>query len=198
MSKETPVVHELSQERIRQEIQNAKQYFNLRDSLLHNNRFVLIGCGKEKLDTKVAVTPDKLYTSKLFQLRLTYTKERNLAWAVLSANFGIVFPSEQIMPYELKISDLNKLDKLTLKAQAANWLVSRFRIAVFNSEIPFDPKTITIEVHAGQDYYDEFVPVLKGLGFQVELPVAGMGIGTQLQYYIESIRLLRQLSPPLG
>lgn len=185
---------QLSPERVKQEIQEAQHYFHLAQSLLHHNRFVIIGCGKEKLNTKdgVGATPDKLYTSKLFQLRLTYVKERNLAWAVCSANYGFVFPFESVASYELKISDLDKLNRLLLKTQAANWLASRFHDAVFSSEIPLDPKKITIEFHAGQDYYDEFVPMLKGLGFNVETPVAGLSIGRQLQFYISCIRQLRE------
>jgi len=191
MPDEIPV----SPERVREEVQDALELFNLSQSLLHHNRFVVIGCGKEKLDTKVAVTPDKLYTSKLFQLRLAYAKERNLAWAVLSANYGFVFPKEKIMPYELKMTGLDKLHRLKLKVESARWFVSRIYTAVFASEILFDPKNITIEVHAGQDYYDEFVPLLKGLGFVVETPVAGMSIGHQLKYYITELRLRRQLIP---
>ncbi len=182
----------LSQDRVKQEIQEAQHYFHLAQSLLHHNRFVIIGCGKDKLNTEHSVTPDKLYTSKLFQLRLTYAKERNLAWAVCSANYGFIFPFESVTPYEVKISDLDRLNRLLLKTQAAHWLASRFHIAVFASEIPFDPKKITIEFHAGQDYYNEFVPMLKGLGFNVETPVAGLSIGHQLKLYISCIRQLRE------
>lgn len=191
----TKEVHQLSPERVREEVQDALDLFNLSQSLLYHNRFVVIGCGKEKLDTKVAVTPDKLYTSKLFQLRLSYAKERHLAWAALSANYGFVFPTEKIMPYDLKMADLDKLHRLKLKAEAAAWFVKRIFTTVFVSEILFNPKDITIEVHAGQDYYDEFVPLLKGLGFMVETPVAGMSIGHQLKFYITELRLRRQLIP---
>lgn len=79
--------------------------------------FVLVGCGKQKRDTDEPVEVRDLYTSTYSGLKRRYAEaatqwareashQRN-AWAILSAEHGILLPRIEVEPYETTVEDLD-------------------------------------------------------------------------------------------
>jgi hypothetical protein len=141
-------------------------------------RIVLIGCGKSKADTgRRRVIPTELYTGSLFQKRAAYAERRSLPWAVLSAKYGLVWSDTSIQNYDLKLDDLAPIDRAAWAVGVVSQLLSSFD----------DDRTklagVTIEIHAGRQYADTLSAMLTLVGFKVEIPTAGLGIGDQLGAY---------------
>lgn len=157
-------------------------------SLTLHKRFALIGCSSTKTDEPGSHTPDKLYTSALFQKRLQYVTLRGIAWSVISANFGLLLPWDRRPTYNLRMQDLDATDRSLLVCH----VLFQFATAVKNIAHDIPPKEITIEFHAGKEYGAQLCPILTTLGYKVEYPFEGLGIGEQLGWYTRKISELTE------
>ena len=65
---------------------------------------VLVGCGKAKHDGTLPAK-DK-YSSNYFGLKREYAEEVGDAWAIISAEYGVVEPDEEIDDYDTTVRDM--------------------------------------------------------------------------------------------
>lgn len=114
-----------------------------------------------------------LYRSPLFRKRRAYAEASGKPWAILSALHGLIEPSQEIAPYDVRLSDLPRRDQIEWGFRTAAQLADRFR--------PVDGKTF--EIHAGAAYVRPLEPALERLGARVARPLEGLSIGRQLQWY---------------
>lgn len=77
-------------------------------------RVALVSCVKQKLTVPAAA--QDLYVSPLFKKSRQWAEQNCDQWYVLSAKYGLVFPSQRIKPYEMTLKSMSTLDR----AQWAN------------------------------------------------------------------------------
>jgi hypothetical protein len=87
-------------------------------------------CSSKKRDG--VLPPDKLYNSRRIENFVRYCKESNLAWAILSAKYGLFFPEEKRWPYNV-----------TLKSDGRCWL--GIRVNVNGKELPNSESNLWLE-----------------------------------------------------
>ncbi|MGW8178177.1 MAG: DUF6884 domain-containing protein [bacterium] len=80
-------------------------------------RVGLIACCKQKLDYPTQA--QYLYQSPMFKMSMAWIRKRCDEWAILSAKHGVVLPDQVLDPYDLKLSDLDRLEqaKWAMKVQ---------------------------------------------------------------------------------
>lgn len=134
-------------------------------------RVVLVGCVKTKRDTP-SVAKD-LYRSALWRGRRSYAERSRCPWYILSGLHGLVPPEERLEPYNLALADLSRAQRRAWGERVA---------ADLRAEVGVWPGR-EFEIHAGALYSGALAPRLRSLGAVVSLPVAGLPLGMQLQWY---------------
>jgi hypothetical protein len=160
------------------------------------NRLMLIGCSKTKNEvgydnmTGGRVVPRQLYGSQLFNKRVDYAEQNGLRWAVLSAKYGVWFPNIGLKPYDMTFSEMSPADIAAWHVGCAQRLMEELWEPFHEkeSEEPLRPAEFTIEIHAGADYCHPLAEILQAVGIMVELPLKGLMIGEQLEWYCQQAR----------
>lgn len=128
-------------------------------------RIALISCSKNKMVTECVAS--KMYSkSTLFKKTLNYCHRQNYDLIfILSAKYGILNPSDKILPYELT---LNSFSKSELKI----WAEQCYKILL--------PKYIEsqFDFYAGKVYFKELSKLLPNSNNILE----GLGIGERLKF----------------
>lgn len=165
---------------------------------MNKQHIFVFGCTKTKLDnrsklgTRPRILPADLYgKSQLFRARLAYMERlaqqtgNPPTWCVISAKYGHVASDRQIQWYEETMRDMDAADRAEWALTTANHLISYCTEAWHADETSprGKPTDLTFEIHAGSDYTRLLVPILRSVGANVVLPVAGLGIGQQLRWY---------------
>lgn len=156
---------------------------------------VLIGCVKTKNkdlfgeegqpNPSARCTPGELYASQLFKARRQYAEDRGFPWVVLSAKYGLWWPTHLLKPYDMTFSDLDHAEVLAWHSCVCHHLVEELW-EPFNLKLadgPIAPHELTLEFHAGAEYCHPLADMLQLLGMNVLLPMAGLQIGEQLSWY---------------
>lgn len=132
-------------------------------------KIVLIGCSAKK--APFPTYPRFIYEGNLFRLSLEWAESHKHEWVVVSAFHGLVDQGTVIEPYDLKITDLSKEDRLSWGRRVVMELDAQW-------------ETETFVFLAGRPYYDAiFTPkALKLFAGRVETPLAGMGIGQRMSW----------------
>src|SRR4051812_13135854 len=121
-------------------------------------RVGLVGCVKSKQDRWVPA--QDLYTSTLFIGRREYVERTCDQWFVLSAEHGLLRPSDVIGPYDVSLKD---------EPEAARQLWS-YRVLHSIDQLGLDLARTTFEVHAGKQYRSSgLVAGLEQRGATVEV-----------------------------
>jgi hypothetical protein len=142
---------------------------------------VLVACAQTKLLTPAPAAD--LYCSDWFRKARRHAEAIGNVWFILSAQHGLVHPATVLAPYQHSLNDCPSTERRIWAAQ-----VHRQLLAVLG---PPDHDRLT--VLAGQRYREHLVPLLEGLGYQVNIPMEHLGIGKQLAW------LARHTDhPPLG
>jgi len=128
-----------------------------------SNTVVLIACCGQKAETACAARD--LYRSQLFKKSVAYAERRGLAWAILSAEHGVVMPDDVVAPYDVTLTTMSGAGRRSWAAETHAALCLAFPGARY-------------VVLAGK-HYRAAVPVGHS---QPEVPMAGMGIGEQLGF----------------
>ncbi len=165
-------------------------------------RIMLIGCSKTKLPYAGGrVYPEELYSGQLFTKRRSYAEQNGMgdSWFVLSAAFGL-WPywesknasehgSDKV--YDLSISQLATADFAAWHTGTAHSLVESLWEPVHRGDQaePDSPKNVTVEIHAGRLYREPLATILRAIGFQVEVPCEGLGVGQQLKWYKDRLKV---------
>lgn len=134
-------------------------------------KIALISCTKRK-ENKPCFASEMYMPSQLFKKARKYTGQRYKYWFILSAEYGLLRPTQWIYPY-------NK----TLNNMSANE-IKEWSTLVFN-----DIKTLNVnevDFYAGEKYRIYIIPMLEAEGITCNVPLKGLGIGQQLQFYKEN------------
>jgi len=129
----------------------------------------LISCVKSKLNTKSKAKD--LYTSTLFTKAYAYAERNYDQIFILSALHGLLDDEKEIEPYDLTLNTMKQKERLS-------W-ARKVRESV-NKKISKDAE---IFIHAGWKYREFLAHNLVFDGYIVNVPLEGLGIGKQLQWY---------------
>jgi hypothetical protein len=134
-------------------------------------RIILVGCVKTKR-TRATAAKD-LYASPLWRGRRAYAERSGEPWFILSALHGLVRPDERVEPYNLALADLSARERRDWGARVT-------------ADLQVELGTLAarrFEIHAGAPYRDALLPRLRSVGADVAVPLAGLPLGRQLQWY---------------
>jgi hypothetical protein len=135
-------------------------------------RIGLVGCVKQKLP--VAAPARDLYVSPLFRGRRRYVETTCDDWFILSAKHGLVDKHHVLDPYDVTLKTASTGQRRRWSREVLDGLRSRLGDLVQH----------TFEVHAGSEYRDYGLHAgLVAAGATVEIPTAGLGMGSQLAFY---------------
>lgn len=132
---------------------------------------VVVGCVNQKQPYR-ALAKD-LYVSNLFRKRRAYAEASGLPWFILSAKYGIAQPDTVLEPYD------ETLDRLP-RAALLRW----DERGVLELERILGPLAgLVLEIHAGKRYVEGVESALHRRSTEVVVPLKGLRIGQQLQWY---------------
>jgi len=127
----------------------------------------LIACSKTKARGRHRAL--EMYTSPLFRKSLLYAVSNSDKQFVLSAKHGLLAPTDWIEPYELTLKRMPERQK---SAWAKKVLGDLKKVSTTRDKIIF---------LAGEDYYEDLLQPLRGLGYQMDFPLGGKSLGARLQ-----------------
>ncbi len=139
----------------------------------------LVGCVKNKRPGVHAARD--LYASPLFLRRRSYVESRGLAWYVLSAERGLVAPSDPLAPYERTLNTMTAWESRAWGERVLRQLSERLG----------DRCGATFEAHAGARYVEAIDPGVRAAGARLVVPTDGLGLGQQLRWYDDQARRRR-------
>lgn len=132
----------------------------------------LVACGAAK-QTRQAPA-ELIYTSDLFQKSRQYITENTDRWFILSSKHGLLLPQTVIDPYEVTLKGMPE-------AKHNAWANYVLKSILANTR-PGD-RLIFL---AGRDYRDRLIPELQKQGYQIEVPMKGLRIGSQMAWLNEN------------
>lgn len=112
-----------------------------------------------------------LYQSIWFKKARKHVEQCKGEWFILSALYGLVPSEATIEPYE---KTLNTMSAIEIKVWAER---------VFSEILKRYPDGATFNIYAGTNYRKYLVPLLESAGYKVEVPLLGLGIGKQQQWF---------------
>ncbi len=98
------------------------------------------------------------------------------AYSILSTRHGLVAPDQPLEPYEQTLNTMPRHER-------QRWAAPVWRAIVQVADI--DDRLVFL---ASQRYRELVAPVLAGLGYTVEVPMLGLGIGQQLAWLEQQSR----------
>jgi len=137
-------------------------------------RLTLIGCSALKLP--YAAKARDLYQGQLFKASVRYADAHDHAWAILSAEHGLVDPDGLLEPYDVRLSGNRELQRAWARSVDLQ-LLDCF------------PHLTQTTLLAGAQYRVELAPLLQVRGIVVTAPLQSLGIGQQ------KAKLRQMLSP---
>ncbi|SEA10880.1 hypothetical protein SAMN04488065_1881 [Haloplanus vescus] len=136
----------------------------------------LVSCVKTKRDEPA--TPRNLYTSSYFEKMRDYAEQNHDEWWIISAKHGLLHPDGALIePYNETLSGARVARKREWAEEVAKQLDERGLLS----------GDVTLILHAGQDYYEELLPLIKDSGVSIEIPTEGLGIGDTQAWYKERL-----------
>ena len=139
-----------------------------------NNKIALVSCVSKKLQG-IHKAKD-LYISDWFKKARIYVENNNYdKWYILSAQYYLVDPEQELPYYELYLPKQSKEYKKEWGVIVSEQLI-----------IPNEEK-VEIDIFAGMEYRKYLVPLLETRGFKVNVPLQGLGIGSQLKWFKDRI-----------
>ena len=130
----------------------------------------LVACVGEKLDH--AAPARDLYVSQWFRKARRYAEQFADQWYILSALYGLIAPNEERAPYNATLNEMKVFDRLAWAERV--WPQIR-------AAMP-EPQRDRIVFLAGKHYRYHLAERLLVLGYEVEVPMEGLGIGEQLAW----------------
>lgn len=140
-------------------------------SVSGNVDVLLVGCVKTKAETPRQARD--LYMSPLFARRRAYAEASGKPWLILSAEHGVVHPSDIIEPYDR-----------FLEEQPVAYQRRWGRTVIAQLEEHFESLDgMVFELHASAAYGDPIEEGLQARGARLMRPLAGARFGEQLAWY---------------
>ena len=116
-----------------------------------------------------------LFSSDWFQKARELAELDGDLWYILSAEYGLLEPDQEIAPYDTQITDFDEYDLEQWRRQFFYELVKRLE--------PGDE----IVLLAAKEYRDQIADVLKGSDYPTHIPLTGMGYGEQQKWLKDKI-----------
>jgi hypothetical protein len=129
----------------------------------------LVSCVGRKLTAPARAR--EMYASEWFKKARAFAEAHGDRWVILSAKHGVVDPDTEIAPYERTLATMPVAER---RAWADRVLAS------------LHPRLSGIErvvVFAGERYREFLLDPLRKLGVELDVPLAGLPIGKQLQWF---------------
>ena len=119
------------------------------------------------------------YYSSLFQKARKYAEESGASWYILSPKYGLLEPDRPIEWYDVDITHYSAHERRQLSQEFVDSLLQR--VGSVRGKV--------IEIHAGKKYIDNGLEDgLRQAGAIVRKPLAGLGHGERLRWYINASR----------
>lgn len=125
----------------------------------------LISCGKNKLE--YSAEAKDLYIGDLFKKARAYAEKVHDEWLILSALHQIVSPEQMLEPYNLTLNDASKEELISWSKDVFDTIKSKYK------------NDTKIYIYAGSNYRKHLQPLLEQHGYDVTVPMQGLGIGQQ-------------------
>jgi len=136
----------------------------------------LVSCVKTKQEEPAP--PKNLYTSDYFKKMRSYAEQYHDDWWILSAKHGLLDPDgDPIEPYDETLSGARVATKREWAERVAKQLDEQGLLS----------EDVTLVFHAGKDYYEELLPLIKNTGVSIEIPAEGLQIGKTKTWYKERL-----------
>jgi len=130
---------------------------------------VLVGCGRQKRSAPAPA--EDLYTGPLFRMSADWARANGKRWAVLSAAYGLAWPSQELQGYDLSLPQMG----------AAKRRLWAHRVAVQVAEASRG-RNWSVAILAGIHYVHPLRELLKAQGHAVAAPLGRWFIGQRLQW----------------
>ena len=128
----------------------------------------LISCVKTKRNT---CAPAKdLYVSPWFRKARAFVEGTGDPWRILSAEYGLLHPDEEVRPYERTLIAM----RVEERHEWAKGVLARIENCVEGVD--------TVVFFAGQRYREFLEPALRSRGLVVSVPMIGLSRGRQMQW----------------
>lgn len=137
----------------------------------------LIACAATKGPQPAAAK--SLYQSDWFRKARAYAEALGDPWFILSAKHGLVSPDARLAPYDYAMKEKTAGAKREWAEDVSD------QVLTVAAELDADPMTgaaLTVRVLAGEQYRRYLVPMLEASGFDVVVPMQGLGIGQQKRW----------------
>lgn len=135
------------------------------------NKVGLVGCVKGK-QSKPAPAKE-LYISDLFLKRRAYVERCYDSWVILSAKHHVISPDELLEPYDETLKAKSAAERRSWSRQVFEQLQQRY----------LDQNEYVFYFHAGKEYRQYLIPLLKRHSYYWQNPLEGLSIGKQLSWY---------------
>jgi hypothetical protein len=129
---------------------------------------VLVACATKK-QPRICAAQD-LYVSQLFRLSRRYAEQAGDRWYILSAQYGLLSPETEVLPYNATLKDAGVEGRHRWAAEVWNQI----------RELPEWPWT-RVHFLAGRFYREHLIPRLEATGCHIEIPLESLPIGKQIQ-----------------
>ncbi len=133
----------------------------------------LVACSKSKMITRAPAS--MLYQGQLFQAAKSYIKTVGRQWFILSAQHGLVHPSQTLEPYNFSLYQMTKPERVGWAGKVIGQMEDR----------GLDPESIQWELLAGRMYREPLVPFLPCH----TTPLTGLGYALQVKRLQELERI---------
>ncbi|WP_084555356.1 DUF6884 domain-containing protein [[Phormidium ambiguum] IAM M-71] len=147
---------------------NLTQLILAQTNAIINRRIGLIACvSKKRKETSPA---SELYISQWFKAAKKYILSMEIDYFILSAKHGILHPTQTIEPYDQSLYHLSALEH------------RQWSEIVVKQLIAIAPPPAELIILAGKRYRQGIVEPLQKAGYNITIPLQGLGIGKQLQW----------------
>ena len=133
----------------------------------------LVSCTKKKQPYPCKAF-DMYSPSVLFSKAYAYCRRKYDQVAILSAEYGLLLPDDEIEPYDTTLNKMSAKERLAWSEKVLVQMRSKLNL----------PEYDEVFFHAGKNYREFLIPKLENVGVKVEVPLGNLGIGKQLAWYI--------------
>jgi len=134
----------------------------------------LVSCVAGKRDQPLMAKD--LYISEWFLKAKRYVEGKGARWFILSAEYGLVQPDQEIAPYERTLNTMNVDDR-------RNWAARV--IEQMDRELPDAGQVV---VFAGQRYREFVMDYLRQRSGSVVAPLSRLRIGEQMSWFDQAVK----------
>jgi len=113
--------------------------------------------------------------SDLFRKAYAYAVKNYDFVAILSAKYGLLFPDDRIVPYNLTLNDMSSYEVKEWTEKVFKQMNKRLQLSDFSKAF----------FHAGKRYRQYLIPKLESIEIHCEVPLRNLGIGKQKVWYKE-------------